>query len=215
MLLGIDTCSTTGTVALARPDKEKASLLAEAELTGKTYSSMLVPRIEELLRTNQVGVQHIQAIIVVHGPGSFTGIRVGLSTVKGLVEALHVPVMAISRLAVLAHKAKTKYAALDAGRGEFYFRNAALNQAQEALLSLEVLRKACAEQELAICEETAAQKLPNAQFVSPPTASDAIAFALPGWLRRDFVDPTLLDGNYLRRADAEVKFMKSASLQDR
>ncbi len=198
MLLGIDTCSTTGTVALARPDKEKASLLAETELTGKTYSSMLVPRIEELLRTNQVGVQHIQAIIVVHGPGSFTGIRVGLSTVKGLVEALHVPVMAISRLAVLAHKAKTKYAALDAGRGEFYFRNAALNQAQEALLSLEVLRKACAEQELAICEETA-----------------AIAFALPGWLRRDFVDPTFLDGNYLRRADAEVKFMKSASLQDR
>jgi tRNA threonylcarbamoyladenosine biosynthesis protein TsaB len=198
LLLGIDTCSTTGTVALARPDKEKASLLAETELTGKTYSSMLVPRIEELLRTNQVGVQHIQAIIVVHGPGSFTGIRVGLSTVKGLVEALHVPVMAISRLAVLAHKAKTKYAALDAGRGEFYFRNAALNQAQEALLSLEVLRKACAEQELAICEETA-----------------AIAFALPGWLRRDFVDPTFLDGNYLRRADAEVKFMKSASLQDR
>jgi tRNA threonylcarbamoyladenosine biosynthesis protein TsaB len=204
MLLGIDTCGLTGTLALGRLENRHIHLCGEAEIAGKTYSAMLMPRIRELLNENHAGIQQIEAIIVVNGPGSFTGVRVGLSTVKGLVEALGIPVIAVSRLAVLAQKSGKKYAALDAGRGEFYFGDYSEGQ-HEALLTPEELRSACPECELAICEERTAQMFPHAHIVSSPGAADALTLALPKLLMHGFDDPVMLDGNYLRRSDAEVK----------
>jgi tRNA threonylcarbamoyladenosine biosynthesis protein TsaB len=195
MLLGIDTCGPVGTLALAELHGEDIRLSGEAEIAGKTYAAMLMPRIRELLQANHASFQQIEAIVVVSGPGSFTGIRVGLSTVKGLIEALNIPVIAVSRLAVLAKKAGRKCAALDAGRGEFYFGNYS-EEAHEVVLSLDELRAACPESGLAVCEEKVAQMFPRAHVVAPPRAFDA---------RRDYDDPVLLDGHYLRRADAEVK----------
>ena len=57
-----------------------------------------------------------------NGPGSFTGVRVGLSAVKGLAEGTDVPVVALSRLEVLSRKSGVPSAALDAHRGEVYLR---------------------------------------------------------------------------------------------
>ncbi len=141
MLLGIDTCGSTGTIALARREGEQITVLGTAELEGKTYSAMLVPRLRELLDTHQVSLPQIEAMIVVNGPGSFTGVRVGVSAVKGLAEVFATPVIAVSRLQVLAQKAQTQYAALDAGRGEFYFRHENLIMPREALLSLTELQE--------------------------------------------------------------------------
>src|SRR5215813_9056450 len=114
MLLAIDTCGSTGSITLARREGEHISVLGMVELAGKTYSAMLVPRLRELLETFQVSWQQIEAIVVVNGPGSFTGVRVGVSAAKGLAEVFSTPVIAVSRLRVLAHKAHTQCAALDA-----------------------------------------------------------------------------------------------------
>ncbi|HEX3435199.1 MAG TPA: tRNA (adenosine(37)-N6)-threonylcarbamoyltransferase complex dimerization subunit type 1 TsaB [Pseudacidobacterium sp.] len=204
MLLAIDTCGSIGTLALGRLEGGQILVLREAELAGKTYSAMLTPRIRELLNSHDLGLQELHAIIAVNGPGSFTGVRVGLSTVKGLVEALDIPVISVSRLAVLAQKANCQYAALDAGRGEFYFGEYG-ETPHEGLFSIDEIRAAYSERELAICEEKVALAFPEARMITTPTAADALHFALPRLLKRDFDDPVLLDGNYLRRADAEVK----------
>jgi tRNA threonylcarbamoyladenosine biosynthesis protein TsaB len=202
MLLGIDTCGSTGTIALAQREGDQIAVLGTAELANKTYDALLVPRLRELLETYHASLQEMEAIVIVNGPGSFTGVRVGVSAVKGLAEATNIPVIAVSRLKVLAQKAQRPYAALDAGRGEFYFGDYTDGH-HEALMSVDELR-ASSVSELAICEEKAAVAFPEAQMVDQPTAVDALAAALPRWLAKDFDDLATLDGNYLRRSDAEL-----------
>ena len=210
MLLGIDTCGSTGTIALARRDGERITVLGMAELAGKTYSAMLVPRLRELLETHGVGLREIEAIVVVNGPGSFTGVRVGVSAVKGLAEIFATPVIAVSRLRVLAQKAETRFAALDAGRGEFYLRDDDPLGSYEALLSLPEVQSTVSVGELGVCEEKVATALQGAQVVDPPTASEALIVAQPRIVAGDFDDLASLDGNYLRRSDAEVKHQAGA-----
>ncbi|MBV8438222.1 MAG: tRNA (adenosine(37)-N6)-threonylcarbamoyltransferase complex dimerization subunit type 1 TsaB [Silvibacterium sp.] len=199
MLLGIDTCGGVGSIVLARWSGGPIELIAEAEIAGKTYSAQLIPRIQELLDVQQCGPQDLEAIVVVHGPGSFTGVRVGLSAAKGLAEVLSIPLVAVSRLAVLAATAGTDAAALDAGRGEFYFRF----EVEEALLTPEEIR-ARISGTLAVCEENASQAFPNALLIQPPTAADALRYAVPRLSAKDFDDVATIDGNYVRRSDAEL-----------
>jgi tRNA threonylcarbamoyladenosine biosynthesis protein TsaB len=199
MLLGIDTCGGAGSIALARWSGDRIELVAGAELAGKTYSAQLIPKIQELLDAQQCGIQDLEAIVVVHGPGSFTGVRVGLSAAKGLAEALSIPLLAVSRLAVLAATAGTDAAALDASRGEFYVRIGT----EEALLTPDEIR-ARISGTLTVCEENASQAFPNAVLIQPPAAADALRYAVPGLTAKDFDDVATIDGNYVRRSDAEL-----------
>lgn len=204
MLLAIDTCGSVGTLALARREGERISVLATAELAGKTYAATLVPRLRELLNAQHSSLRNLEAIIVVNGPGSFTGVRVGVSAVKGLAELFATPVIAVSRLRVLAQKAGRQYAALDAGRGEFYFGRYAGGEDEEMLLSAEELSAVAPASELAGCDDKVAAAFPQAVLVDALTASDALTVALPRLLAQDFDDLSSLDGNYLRRSDAEL-----------
>ena len=86
------------------------------------YSATLVAAVSELLSRFEVALKNVGAIVVVNGPGSFTGVRVGLSAVKGLAEPAQIPVVAVSRLAVLSAKAGVTSAALDAHRHEVFLR---------------------------------------------------------------------------------------------
>src|ERR1700722_14699098 len=99
-ILLIDTCGETGSIALAELLPEPA-VLATATLPGRTASERLLSVIRDLAAP----LDSLDAVAVVHGPGSFTGVRVSLSAAKGLCEALNLPLIAISRLAVLAHLA--------------------------------------------------------------------------------------------------------------
>jgi tRNA threonylcarbamoyladenosine biosynthesis protein TsaB len=147
-LLLIDTCGATGSIALAETAASGSAQVIDREsLPGRTASERLVAAIKGLVERSGASLQELAAIIVVHGPGSFTGVRVGVSAAKGLCEAFNVPLIAISRLAVLAELAldsrligaapllsplRTEpcqtgtpagwhiYVLLDAGRGEFY-----------------------------------------------------------------------------------------------
>lgn len=203
IVLGLDTCGVSGSIALGRVQNGAASLLGQTELPGKTYSAQLVPALRALLATQNLNIASLQAIVVVNGPGSFTGIRVGVSSAKGFAEALEVPIVAVSRLAVLAWKAGTTSAALDAGRGELYVRHAE----RESLLPAHA--PGHIDGNIALCEADIAALFPSATLVDPPTAADALAFAVPLLDARDFADPVTLDGNYVRRSDAEI-FAKSA-----
>jgi tRNA threonylcarbamoyladenosine biosynthesis protein TsaB len=206
LLLSIDTCGSTGTVALARFDDDQLTLLAHLELPGKTYSARLVPTIREILTGQGSAIADLAAIIVTNGPGSFTGIRIGLSTAKGLAEAVSVPILAVSRLAVLAHQAKSNASALDASRGEFYLGSFSGPISTEQLLTREPFREAAAAlgPQLAVCEPTLLLVAPTAGLFPPPTAADALRYALGRLIAGDFDDPLLLDGNYIRRSDAEI-----------
>ena len=86
-LLGIDTCGPSGSVALGRLTAlNSAETIAQKELEGRTYSATLVTAIHLLLAEQGIGLSDIGCIVAINGPGSFTGVRVGLSAAKGLSE---------------------------------------------------------------------------------------------------------------------------------
>ena len=217
MLLGIDTCGIVGTVALATRTDSVLKIIGQLELAAKKNSAeLLIPQIRALLAAHGVSLQQFESLVGVRGPGSFTGVRIGLSTAKGLAEALDKPVTAVSRLAVLAHTAHTRAAVIDAGRGEFYFGEYADGLAEEALLTREQLADHAASlgEELAACEQTVQAAFPRARLIAMPTAADALHLALPRVLSGDFDDPALLDANYLRRSDAELFAKPKSRVED-
>ncbi|HEY0795201.1 MAG TPA: tRNA (adenosine(37)-N6)-threonylcarbamoyltransferase complex dimerization subunit type 1 TsaB [Acidisarcina sp.] len=219
VLLAIDTCGPTGSVAIGRIesgriDRASASsvrVLATAELAPKTYAAQLLPAIENALRDAGMTLTDLSGIVVVNGPGSFTGVRVGVSAAKGLAEGANLPVIAVSRLELLACQAPCNTcAALDAGRGEFYVglcRNGILET--ESLYTLTELLGAVREANLGIvvCEVGPASLLrerpQNVLQVTPPTAANAISACVCRFFANHFADVATLDGNYLRRPYAE------------
>jgi tRNA threonylcarbamoyladenosine biosynthesis protein TsaB len=212
LVLGIDTCGPSGSVALARLWDGEIALLGQIELAGKSYSATLVTAVGELLDRSRMHMGLLHAIVVTSGPGSFTGVRVGLSAAKGLAEPGDIPVVAVSRLVALAHKADVHAAALDAHRREVFMRIPNNGSEPREFLAgradLEAIDMRPAT--IAVCDEAAAELLgsvwPETQLirVEPPTAVDAIEIAAPQVRAGKFADLALLDGHYLRRSDAEI-----------
>jgi tRNA threonylcarbamoyladenosine biosynthesis protein TsaB len=208
LLLGIDTCGPSGSVALGRMSEGAVEILGQIELEGRSYSATLVAAVGELLALHGVGLRELGAIVAVNGPGSFTGVRVGLSAVKGLAEPAGLPVAAVSRLAVLAAKAGVGSAALDAHRHEVFLL---VGEARELLAGDQELAAVVPPPErVAVCDEAAAVLLaaawPGVELVrmAAPTAADALRLAASRVAAGEFVNVALLDGHYLRRSDAEI-----------
>jgi tRNA threonylcarbamoyladenosine biosynthesis protein TsaB len=212
LLLGIDTCGPSGSVALGRLDGRGVEVLGETELEGRNYSATLVTAVAGLLAQAGATFAAVRGIVVVNGPGSFTGVRVGLSTAKGLAEGAGIPVAAVSRLEVLADKAGAASAALDAHRGEVYLRVERMGQEPDELLAgeRELAGIAMVPMCVAVCDEGAAKVLgaawPETQLLSTaaPLASDALRRCAAQLVATGGTDLALLDGHYLRRSDAEI-----------
>lgn len=206
-LLLIDTCAAEGTIALADTALEPAIVAAEV-LPGRTSSERLVPVVRQLMEARGWRLSELAAVVVVHGPGSFTGVRVGLSAAKGLSEAGGVPLIGMSRLALLAAAANagdaTIHAALDAGRGEFYYGEYVGRRCVgETLLTRDALLAAVQGGELVACEAKVSDALP-ARLLPEPVAADALPLALERLERGEVDDAAVLDANYLRRTDYEL-----------
>lgn len=207
LVLGIDTCGPTGSVALGRTTALGVEILRQRELDGRSYSATLVTAVGDLLEQQGIGLVDIGCIVIVNGPGSFTGVRVGLSAAKGLAEGVGTPLIAVSRLVVLAHKAGLRSAALDAHRNELFLRR---EDGAEMLAGAEDLASLPAEPYIAVCDEAAISLLQAAQpdarltRLEAPTAADALMAAARGIAAGEFTDVALLDGHYLRRSDAEI-----------
>ena len=212
MLLALNTCAAAATLALGKPDSQEVKILGIRTLAERTYAARLIPEIEALLASCSASLRDVAAIVVVNGPGSFTGVRVGLSTAKGLAEGAGIPLIAVSRLALLAGASGLPHvlAAVDAGRGDFYvgeYRNG--EKILETLLSGEETVAAAREDGAAVllCEESngdacAALAGCGPVYVQSPDAAEALHFALGRWQAKAFDDPETLEANYLRRATA-------------
>jgi len=115
-VLVIETATAACSVALLDGDRVVA---ARHELVGRGHAERLVPMIGEVLA--EAGVKHTDMILVDCGPGSFTGIRVGLAAARALSLAWHVPVTGYSALALIAATAKENVGvAITGGHGELF-----------------------------------------------------------------------------------------------
>jgi tRNA threonylcarbamoyladenosine biosynthesis protein TsaB len=220
-VLLIHTAGSEGSVALADTDAAQA-IVASEMLPGRTSSERLVPAVRRLMEGLGWRLGALTAVVVVHGPGSFTGVRVGLSAAKGLSEAGGVGLIAVSRLALLAASIDVGHgpvhAVLDAGRGEFYYGEYVGGLClREALMGGEDVRAAVAGGVVVTCEAKVADGLGGlgfeARLVEEPSAGNALALALRRIEAGDFDDAATLDANYLRRTDMEI-FAKTAAQRD-
>jgi tRNA threonylcarbamoyl adenosine modification protein YeaZ len=100
MELTIDTSSNTASVALSHKGEPLASLTWK---TAQNHTMELLPNLLCLLQQAKVDISSIEAIIVAKGPGSFNGLRVGISTAKGLASALNIPLLGVKTLEAEAH----------------------------------------------------------------------------------------------------------------
>lgn len=99
LILAVDTTAKPVSCALAEGDRVLASYYAN---TGLTHSQTLLPMIESLLQTSDKRMEDVDALAVNAGPGSFTGVRIGVSAVKGLAFTGDLPCVAVSTLECMA-----------------------------------------------------------------------------------------------------------------
>jgi len=122
MLLAIETSSLVSSVALLHNDTLRAELTIQAKLT---HSEQLMPHIADMLDKASVPKNTIDSIAVAIGPGSFTGLRIGLATAKGLAYAWNIPIVGVSTPESLAWNsigcADLICPLIDAQKGNVYF----------------------------------------------------------------------------------------------
>jgi len=101
MLLAIDTSTEMASLALAASDR----LLAESTWhCGQNHTVQLLPQLTAMLEKVRANIQEVEGVVVARGPGSFNGLRVGMSTAKGLAFSLGVPIVGISTLEAAAYQ---------------------------------------------------------------------------------------------------------------
>ena len=104
-ILAIDTSSSICSVAILEDDK----LIDKNELNdGKTHSENLMPLLDEILKRNSIDIKNIDLIACCVGPGSFTGIRIGVATIKPIAEVLNIKVASVMSLEALARNIEGK-----------------------------------------------------------------------------------------------------------
>lgn len=119
-ILAVDTSSTICSVAILENDK----LIDKNELNnGKTHSENLMPLLDELLKKNNIDIKEIQLIAVCVGPGSFTGIRIGVASIKPIAQVLNIKVASVTSLETLARSvqnSETIVSLIDARNNQVY-----------------------------------------------------------------------------------------------
>lgn len=97
-ILGIDTSTMAANVAVLEDDK----LICEYTInTKKTHSQKLMPMIENMLKLSDLDIKEIDAIAICVGPGSFTGLRIGMATVKAMAHVNNIPLIGVNSLEIL------------------------------------------------------------------------------------------------------------------
>lgn len=211
-ILALDTTSEYGSVAL-RSNGETAAELALHSREG--FAHLIFSAIEDVLARAGIGIPEVDCFAATSGPGSFTGVRVGLSAVKGLAEAAGKRAVGVSNLQVLSSfgKKDRRAVVLDARRGDVY---AAIYGPDLAPITPELV--------LPFSSWLDALREPEYEFIT--TAGNPFWLALQGTRFADmpfieaprslaasvagcaeaceWVDPAMLDANYVRRSDAEL-----------
>jgi tRNA threonylcarbamoyladenosine biosynthesis protein TsaB len=216
LILAIDTAHKNGSVTLAEADNDSFRPVQTLAIDGGAFSAQLVPRIAQILSKNGFEKNALDAYAACIGPGSFTGLRIGLAGVKGLAEVLPLPIAAVSSLEALAASApaysENLLAVLDAGRSEFYageYRRSghALIRVSESLCTADELTTLLKKGSAVIASQPAVAEFVRSAGMDVTTVSevDSAQIAAVGWrklLVGETVSPDALDANYLRRDDS-------------
>jgi tRNA threonylcarbamoyladenosine biosynthesis protein TsaB len=220
LILSIDTSWKHGSLALARGDAQDFELLETASLTGGAFSAELVPQIAAVLARRNLRKQEIDGFVAVSGPGSFTGLRVGLAAIKGLVEVLQRPIATVSVLEALAIASGVNgrvFTALDAQRGEVFLGQysvdietlLATSLEQESLLGREAFLAALPAGATVVTPDPSIAELAlpagtTLRQIERPGAEAIARIGLRKILAGAIVSADALDANYVRRSDAEI-----------
>ena len=208
--LGVDTTSAFGSIALL----EDGNLFEEVPMHSPDgFSQTLFDSIRQLLDRHEWAIESIDCFAAAAGPGSFTGVRVGLTAVKGLAEALGKPAVGVSNLAALANCGTTPMRAVvaDARRGEVY---GAVYDSEGSVVQSEVVRpypEWVADLPAHVTEVISSDFAPfravfNRDLPVAEQRTLAAAVARVAYAERGLTDPAAIDANYVRRSDAELKW---------
>lgn len=215
-ILALDTTGEFGSIALVEDGSAVEEILLHAP---DGFAQILYDHLARLLARHELSVTALDCFASASGPGSFTGVRVGLAVVKGLAEATGKPAVAVSNLQALAWfgKAPLRAVVLDARRGEIY--GAVYNESLE-LVQPEVVTRFPAW--LSSLPQSGLEfvstdftpfhtAVVGAGFESTPVtvAPRALAGAIGRVAERLYragkaTDPSAIDANYVRRSDAEL-----------
>lgn len=220
LIFAIDTSGRDGSLALAQGDASTFSLLYSVPIAGGTYSAQLIPTLSGALSATGREMSEIGLLAVASGPGSFTGLRVALSTVKALAEVLGAKVIAISVLEALAWSSGDDgdvVAVLDAQRNEVFVGEYSAAQGsactgKESLVSTAEFLAGIAERGPAAHVVTSDQTLVSraqesgvsAELCPRPNAETFAKLGLQKFLEGETTSIDELDANYIRRSDAEI-----------
>jgi len=227
IVLAIDTCDSRGSVAMLR---EESVLKVVAHDSQEEYSSWLLPAVRECLKGSEVHMEDLDAYAVAAGPGSFTGVRVGLTAVKAWAEVYGKRVVAVSRLQALAMEAPVGTllvaAFANAQRGQVFgavyqrkgtglvrlgdemviapgrFVEAAADFARGESISWVSTDRGCVVSEEAWKAREMRQE--RVECVSSVRAPMIGRIGLTELAEGRFTDALALDANYVRRSDAEI-----------
>ena len=207
LLLAIDTSGRQGGIALAHGE-DRVEIVESTAIQGGTFSAELIPQIADLLAKYSYSAKNLQALVAVTGPGSFTGLRVGLTAVKALAEVLGIPIATVTSLEILlaaAADADSAMAVLDAGRGELYVATQANGKRQESLLTAAEAVAIADSRSLRVvaAEASVASKFPKSDLIQYCSSEVAARLGFDKLRARDTVDVLALDANYIRKSEAE------------
>ena len=204
-VLAIDTTGELGSIALVG----EGGVIEEVALASPDgFAHVLFHEIERLLGRRGVPMANIDAFASASGPGSFTGVRVGLVAVKGLAEAAGKKVVAVSNLQAIAAcgSRPLRAAVLDARRGEVYggVYDETLHLVQpEVVSSLPLWLASLPQGDLEFI--TRGLVLPGPTLEAPMSLAGSIgSIALNRFLKGEALDPSEIDANYVRRSEAEL-----------
>ncbi len=217
LVFALDTTSERGSLALARLVAVTADveILEEAPLPSRHgFSDMLYREIEELFSRHRVRVEDVSCFAAANGPGSFTGVRVGLACAKGLAEAAGKPVVGVSNLEVMVAFGTEglRAAVLDARRGEAYCSFAGIEVVMRFPKWLESLPDGV---EIVSTDFTPFRPvLEGSRFTrltqTPQVLAGSVArIAARKYRAGETLDPASLDANYVRRCDADMMWKES------
>ena len=215
LLLAVDTSGKNGSLALARAEGSEVRVLELVPLSGRMYSAQLIPSLQEALTRQALKKTDIDAFSVASGPGSFTGLRVGLATIKGLSEVLHKPIAAVSVLEAAARVTNVNshvIVALDAGHKQVFVGdyNPGSGQNKETLVTWEEFfttshhaKAKLFSPDAAVRDAAIAHKI-KLESIEAPQADVFARIGYEKLLAGDITKAEVLEANYIRASDAEL-----------
>jgi tRNA threonylcarbamoyladenosine biosynthesis protein TsaB len=209
VILSIDTTTEFGSIALTEANVVVEELALQAP---DGFGHVLFGHIEQLLERNGTTVHQMECFAAASGPGSFTGVRVGLAAGKGLAEATGKRMVAVSNLRALASfgSAPLRATVIDARRGEVYgaVYNSQLELViPEAVLKFDAWLKSLEKLHAGKYELVSTSPLDTTipAVVAPRALAAAIGhIAWDEFTLGRAVEPAEIDANYVRRSDAEL-----------